>query len=380
VVGAAALLAHAASSNVAPATIGAIMDKTSVSFFVRLMNTISPSGFEGEAAKVWADEAKTFTKDVWRDQHGNTYARLNKGGAPRIMLAGHVDEIGVQITHIDDKGFLYFAPIGGWDPQILQGQRIHIRGKKERVMGVIGKKPIHLLKAEERDKVVKVEDLWIDIGATSKKEAEALVAIGDPGAAAVEVVALPNGRYISKAMDDKSGAFVVLEAARLLAKMKPTAEVVAVATVQEEIGLRGATTSSFALEPQVGIAVDVTFATDFPTMDGEKRRLGEIQLGKGPVLARGPNFNPVLFGLLCETAIKKKLDHQIVAEPRGTGTDANEIQLSRAGVATALVSIPNRYMHSPVEMICLDDAVKAARLIAETVMRINDKTDFTAAP
>ena len=356
------------------------MDKISVNFFERLMNTISPSGFEGEAAKVWADEAKTFTEDVWRDQHGNTYARLNKGGAPRIMLAGHVDEIGVQVTHIDDKGFLYFAPIGGWDPQILQGQRIHLRCKKGHVLGVIGKKPIHLLKAEERDKVVKIEDLWIDIGVTTKKEAEALVSIGDPGAIAVEVVALPNGRYVSKATDDKAGAFVVLEAARLLAKTKPTAEVIAVATVQEEVGLRGATTSAFAVEPQVGIAVDVTFATDFPTMDGDKRRLGDIRLGKGPVLARGPNFNPVLFELLCDTAKKKKIDHQIVAEPRGTGTDANEIQLSRAGVATALVSIPNRYMHSPVEMICLEDAAQAAHLIAATILQINSKTDFTKSP
>ena len=354
------------------------MDKVSVAFFEKLMATISPSGFEGEASKVWADEARTFTKDVWRDQHGNTFARLNKGGAPRIMLAGHVDEIGVQVTHIDDKGFLYFGPIGGWDSQILQGQRVLINTKKGRVPGVIGKKPIHLLKPDERDKATKLDDLWIDIGAKDKKEAESLVSIGDPGAIAAELVALPNNRYVSKATDDKAGAFVILEAARRLAKMNPTAEVVAVATVQEEIGLRGATTSAFALDPQVGIAVDVTFATDFPSMEGDKKRFGDIRLGKGPVITRGPNINHVLFGLLQDTATKKKIHHQIMAEPRGTGTDANEIQLSRAGVATALVSVPNRYMHSPVEMICLEDADLAAQLIAHTVMLINAKTDFTA--
>lgn len=354
------------------------MDKVSIKFFEKLMATISPSGFEGESSQVWAAEARTFTKDVWRDQHGNTYARLNKGGAPRVMLAGHVDEIGVQVTYIDEKGFLYFGPIGGWDSQILQGQRVLLCTKKGRVHGVIGKKPIHLLKADERDKAVKLDDLWIDIGAKDKKEAEALVSIGDPGAIDADLIALPNNRYVSKATDDKAGAFVVLEAARLLAKMHPAAEVIAVATVQEEIGLRGATTSSYTIDPQVGIAVDVTFATDFPTMEGEKKRFGDLQLGKGPVITRGPNINHVLFDLLQDTAKTKKIPHQIEAEPRGTGTDANEIQLCRAGVATALVSVPNRYMHSPVEMICLEDAAQAARLIADTVVRINKKTDFTA--
>jgi endoglucanase len=220
--------------------------------------------------------------------------------------------------------------------------------------------------------------MWIDIGVKDKQEAEAHVAIGDPAVIAADLVALPNDRYVAKATDDKAGAFVVLETARLLAKMKPTAEVVAVATVQEEIGLRGATTSAFQIEPQVGIAVDVTFATDFPSMDGDKKRIGDVRLGNGPVLTRGPNINPVLFDLLRETAVQKKLPHQVVAEPRGTGTDANEIQLSRGGVATALVSVPNRYMHSPVEMICLEDAGLAARLIAATVMRITSKADFTA--
>ena len=355
------------------------MDKIARQFLERLMDTISPSGFEEEAGQVWADEARTFTKDVWRDQHGNTYARLNRGGHPRIMLAGHVDEIGVQITHVSDKGFLHFAPIGGWDPQILQGQRIRLRTKKGRVLGVIGKKPVHLIKPEERDKVTKLDDLWIDIGAQNARQARSVVEIGDPGSIAYDLIELMNGRCVSRAMDDKIGAFVVLEAARLLAKSKPAAEVIAVATVQEEIGLRGATTSAFALDPQVGIAVDVNFATDFPSMEGEQKRLGEIKLGRGPTITRGANVNPVLFDLLVATAKKSRIPHQIVAEPRGTGTDANEIQLTRAGVATALVSVPNRYMHSPNEMVSLDDAVNAARLIAAAVERLTAQTDFAAS-
>jgi len=212
--------------------------------------------------------------------------------------------------------------------------------------------------------VTKLDDLWIDIGAKDAKQAQAAVEIGDPAAIAYDLTELLNGRYVSRAMDDKIGAFVVLEAARLLAKTRLAAEVIAVATVQEEIGLRGATTSAFALDPQVGIAVDVNFATDFPSMEGEKKRLGVIKLGCGPTLTRGPNVNPVLFDLLVATAKKHKLPHQIVADPRGTGTDANEIQLTRAGVATALVSVPNRYMHSPSEMVSLDDVVSAAKLIA----------------
>jgi len=355
------------------------MDQTARQFLERLMDAISPSGFEEEAGRVWADAARAFTPDVWRDQHGNTYARLNKGGHPRIMLAGHVDEIGVQITHINDKGFLHFAPIGGWDPQILHGQRVRLRTRKGRVLGVVGKKPVHLLKPDERDKVTKLDDLWLDIGAKDARQARTVVEIGDPGAVACELVELLNGRLACRAMDDKIGAFVVLEAARRLAKTNLAAEVVAVATVQEEIGLRGATTSAYALDPQVGIAVDVNFATDFPSMEGEQKRLGEIKLGGGPTITRGPNANPVLFALLVATAKRHRIPHQVVAEPRGTGTDANEIQLSRAGVATALVSVPNRYMHSPSEMVSLDDADHAAALIAATAARITAATDFAAA-
>ncbi len=353
------------------------MEGKSLEFLKRLMETISPSGYEDEAARVWMAEAETFADRVFSDQHGNAYAIVHKGGSPRVMLAGHMDEIGLMITHIDEQGFLYFSSIGGWDPQILQGQRVWIRTQGGRVPGVIGKKPVHLIKQEERDKVTKIEELWIDIGAKDKAEAQKLVSIGDPVVLAYGFEQLQNGLALSRGFDDKAGAFVALEAARTLAKLKPKAEVYAVATVQEEIGLRGARTSAYGIDPKVGIAVDVEFATDFPTMDSEKKRIGEVKLGGGPVIVRGANINHKVFDLLVETAEDRELPHQIVGIPGGTGTDANAIQLSRAGVATGLIGVPNRYMHSPCELVSLEDLENSARLIAHFVERITDEIDFT---
>jgi endoglucanase len=215
--------------------------------------------------------------------------------------------------------------------------------------------------------------MWIDIGAKDKKDAEKLVQVGDPAVLAYRPDELQNGLLVSRAMDDRAGAFVVLEAARLLSKMDINAEVFAVATVQEEVGLRGAATSAYALDPQVGIAVDVTFGTDFPSMS---KRDGEITLGKGPVIARGPNINPRLFELFTKTAKKHKIDYQLEGAPRGTGTDANRIQLTRAGVSTGLISIPNRYMHSPCEVVSISDLENSAKLIANTVAAIGPRTDF----
>jgi endoglucanase len=352
------------------------MEQRSLEFLRRLMETISPSGYEGEAALVWTEEAKTFADRVWVDAHGNAYALVNSGGSPRVMLAGHMDEIGLMLTHIDDKGFLYFTAIGGWDPQILQGQRVWVRTREGKIPGVIGKKPIHLIKQEERDKVTKIEDLWIDIGAKDRGEAEKLVEIGDPVVLAYGFEELPNGLALARGFDDKAGAFVVLEAARLLKKLSPKAEVYAVATVQEEVGLRGARTSAFAIDPKVGIAVDVEFATDFPTMDSEKKRLGEVELGKGPVIVRGANISPKMFELLKETAKEREIPHQLIGAPGGTGTDANVIQLTRAGVATGLLGVPNRYMHSPCEIVSLDDLENTAKLMAYVVARIDETMEF----
>ena len=352
------------------------MDDRRFQFLKEFLSTISPSGFEQEAAGVWLKEAGTFADRTWKDLHGNAFAAVNETGAPRVMLAGHMDEIGLMVSYIDDKGFLYVRGIGGWDPQVLPGQRVWIKGKAGRVLGVIGRKPIHLLEDEERKKVVKLEDLWVDIGARSKEEAKERVSIGDPVVLAYGPEKLTDDLLVARGIDDRIGAFVVLEALRLLKDLSPKCAVFAVATVQEEIGLRGARTSAFGLEPKVGIAVDVTFTTDTPGMEGEKKRVGEAKLGEGPVLARGANVNPKLFELLVETAQQEKIPYQVEPAPRGTGTDANAIQLTRAGVATALVSIPNRYMHSPCEIVAFSDLENAAKLIAHVCARIDEDTEF----
>jgi endoglucanase len=353
------------------------MQDQSFEFLKRLMNTIGPSGYEQESARVWMTEAKTFTDEVWGDQHGNAYAVVNKGGGPRVMLAGHLDEIGLLITHIDDNGFLYFTGIGGWDPQVLAGQRIWISTKNGRINGAIGKKPIHLMEDKDRSNAVKLDGLWIDIGAKDKEEALKMVSIGDPAVIAYGFEELPNGLAMARGFDDRVGAFVVLEAARMLSAMNPSAEVYAVGTVQEEIGLRGATTSAYRIDPKAGIAVDVDFATDFPTMDGEKKKSGDVKMGGGPSVTRGANINPKMHDLMIAAADENGIPYQVKAYARGTGTDANAMQLSRSGIATGLIGVPNRYMHTPCEIVHLEDLENCWKMIAHTVATIDESTDFT---
>ncbi len=352
------------------------MREESLKFMENLLNQIGPSGFEGDTANVWKTEAEKFADRVWRDYHGNTIAVVNEGKEPRVMLAGHIDEIGFMVKYIDDNGFISFAPIGGWDPQIAQGQRVWIKGKKGKVLGVIGKKPIHLLKPEERKNVVDFSQMFIDIGAKDKKEAEEYVSVGDPIVIAHGFDRLLGDKIVARGFDDRIGAFAVLEALRLVAEVKDEvkAAVYSVATVQEEIGLRGATTSAYGINPHIGIAVDVTFAMDTPGVD--KKLVGDIKIGGGPVIARGPNINPKLFELLVKTAEEEGIPYQIEGIPRGTGTDANAIQLTRAGVAAALVSIPNRYMHSPVEIVSIEDVENVAKLLAALIKRIDENTDL----
>lgn len=345
-------------------------------FLERLLATISPSGYEDEAAEVIKSHAQSFASDVSVDVHGNVTAVVNPGGSPRIMLAGHMDEIGLQITNIDDDGYLRFAPIGGWDPQILPGQRVWIRTGKGRITGVIGKKAIHLLKDEARKKIAELDQMWIDIGAQSAEDAKKLVAVGDCAVLAQGLELLSAEIAAARGMDNRCGAFVVFEAARLAASLNPQAEIYAVATVQEEIGLRGAVTSAYRIQPHVAIAVDVAHATDYPTGKEDGNRLGHIKLGGGPVISRGPNINPKLFDLLVSTAAANDIPVQVLAEPRGTGTDANAIQLARGGVATALVSVPNRYMHTPVEVINLKDLDRAINLLAKTIAAIASDDSF----
>ena len=348
----------------------------STTFLKRLLDTPGPSGYERAPARVWRDHAGTFA-EVTADVIGNSYAAAGPADGPTVLLAGHVDEIGLVITHIDDQGFLSIGPIGGWDPQVLGGQRVRFEGRARPVLGVIGKKPIHLIKPEEREKASKLTDLWVDIGAANKEEAAARIEVGDAGVIDAQLLELPNGRIVSRSIDDRVGAFVVLEAVRRYAERPGAARVVAVATTQEEIGFRGggALPSAVRLNPAMAVVVDVTFATDHPGVD--KKEIGEATLGGGPVLTRGSVVSPVAYRLLREAAERLGVPVQIHAAGRMSSTDADAIHNAGTGVPTALVSIPNRYMHSPVEMVALDDLDRAADVIAEACRAVTAETDFT---
>jgi endoglucanase len=352
------------------------MRAASKQFLVDLLSAPGPSGYEGPVRKVWEAEVKKYADRVEVDVHGNAVGIYNADGGPRIMFAGHMDELGFQVIYIDDKGYLYFETIGGFDLQIIPGRKVRVHTAKGPVMGVLGKKPIHLMQAADRRKVPSKHDLWIDIGVKGGKEAKKLVAIGDPVTYDSNYEDLRNGLAVSRGFDNKAGAWVVAEALRRVsrAKRKCRAAIHSVATVQEEVGLRGARTSAYGVDPLVGIAVDVTWAMDHPGVD--KRQVGECNLGSGPVITRGANVNPVVFERLVQVAKKKKIPHQIQAEPGGTGTDANAIQLSRAGVATGLVSVPQRYMHTPVEIVALADLDNTAKLLAEFALSVDEKTSF----
>lgn len=347
-----------------------------LAFLKKLLDTPGPSGFETAPAAVWREEASAFA-EVSGDVHGNSIAVVNPNGAPTIMLAGHIDEIGVIVTYIDDDGFVYIGPIGGWDPQVLVAQRIRFAGRDGDVLGVVGKKPIHLIKPDEREKASKMTDLWVDIGATSKTQALAMLSIGDPGVIDSRTIDLPNDRIVSRSIDDRIGAFVVLEALRRYAADPGDARVVAVATTQEEIAYHGggAKVGASKVDPAMAIVVDVTFATDHPSI--EKKEIGEHKIGGGPVLTRGSIVSPVVFRLLRDTAESLRMPYSVHAAGRDTGTDADAIHLAGDGVATALLSVPNRYMHSPNEMVSLVDLDRAATLIAAACKAVTTDTDFT---
>jgi endoglucanase len=355
------------------------MNERSRTFLTELLGTISPSGYEHEATAVWRGEAASFADRVWQDLHGNAYALVCASGSPSVALAGHIDELGLMVTSIDDEGFLGFTTIGHWDPQTLPGQRVRIQTERGTVLGAIGRKPFHLLR-EERDwleKAVRVRDLWIDLGVDGKEDATELVSIGDPAVLDYGFEELRNGYMVARGFDDRIGAFVVLETIRRLTSMSPQAAVCAVATVQEELGTRGAITSTYGVDPLVGIAVDVNFTTNTPGARDARRQHGDFDLAKGPILTRGPNINPLLFDLLVQTAENHGIPYQVRGESTMTGTDARAMQVSRAGVATAVVSIPNRYMHSPCEIVHLTDVEHAIELLAHVASSINDALSFT---
>lgn len=355
------------------------MPDDSHDLLIRLLDAPGPSGFERAPARLWR-EAATFADDVGADVSGNSLATVfpadgRRDGA-RLMLAGHIDEIGVMIVHIDDEGFCWFDVIGGWDPQVFVGQRVTLLGRDGAVAGVIGKQAIHLMDQAARDKLSKPYELWIDIGASSREEAERLVAVGTAGVLGSTVLRLPGRRIASRSLDNRIGAYVVLEALRMLVEARPEVPVTAVATTQEEIAYTGggARPSATALQAIAAIVVDVTHATDSPKV--EKKRYGEVKLGAGPVLSRGAAVNEVIFELLRSVAETEKIPYQVQAAARNTGTDADAIFTAHRGIATGLVSVPLRYMHSPSELAALDDVTNAARLLAAFAHAVKVGTDF----
>jgi putative aminopeptidase FrvX len=347
----------------------------SLTFLKNLLQSPSPSGFERPVQDLVRAWAKEYADEVRTDRHGNVIAVLNPAGQPRIMLAGHCDQIGLMVQHIDDNGFLYVQPIGGWDMQILLGQKLTVWAREGPLAGVVARRATHLMTGDERNKVPQFTDIWVDIGARDKKEAESLVTPGDPITIELGYRELRNGLACAPGMDDKVGAWTVQETLRLLHGRPLQAAVYCVSTVQEEIGLRGATTSAYGIHPTVGIAVDVCHATDTP--GNEKKQIGDTRLGGGPVLFRGPNINPRVFEALENTAKTRELAVQVRGYPRATGTDANVMQLSRDGVATGLIGIPNRYMHSPVEVVALEDLDRAAQLLADFCEGVTSQMDWT---
>jgi endoglucanase len=291
------------------------------------------------------------------------------------MLAGHIDEIGMMVTHIEENGLLRFTGVGGWDPQVLVGQRVRLSTRGGEMVGVIGKKAIHVMEPDERKKVSEIKSLWIDVGAKDADEAKELVRVGDVGVIDQDLVELPNGRIASRSVDNRMGAFVVLEALRLLSEEEGIdAEVVAVACVQEEIGLYGARGAAFGLDPDAAVAVDVTHATDTPGVS--KNENGDHSLGSGPVIKRATNISPVVSEGLIAAAEAEAIPYTLEAGSRSTGTDADAIQFARAGIATGLVSCPNRYMHSPNEIVDVQDVENCARVISAYVKTLGADTDF----
>lgn len=354
------------------------MQSDSFDFLKKLLETPSPSGFEQGIQRVVKKRVSSYADSVEVDVHGNLIACVNPKGKVRVMLAGHCDQIGFMVTHIDDQGLIWFNAIGGIDPSVLPGSSVTILADEGEIPGVIGYKAVHLIPAHERGKAVEMSKLWIDIGAKDGKEAKARVSVGDAIVYRLGLTRLGKTVVASPGCDDRVGVFVVMEALRLFKKelraRKSPVALYAVSTVQEEIGLRGAKTSSYGIDPLVGIAVDVTHVTDSPGID--IKSVGAVKLGAGPTIARGPNINPEVEALLVESAKKKKLPYQRLAAPGATGTDANVIQVSRAGVAAALVGIPNRYMHTQVEVIDTRDLENAAKLVAEACLRITARQSF----
>ena len=343
-----------------------------------LLEAPGPSGHEGPPARVWREAASTFA-EVTSDTLGSSFARVrSRGGgeAPTLLVVGHIDEIGIAITHIEESGLLAFTTIGGIQPEMLAGQRVELLARSGPVPGVIGRRRLTAAERRERPRL-ELAHLHLDVGATSREDAEALVRVGDAGTWVGPPVELPNGRLVSRALDNRLGAYVALEAARRVAASGGAeVDVVAVAAVQEEIGLYGARVASFGLEPHAAVAVDVTYTTDYP--GGDERLVGKVALGGGAMIARGPILNPRVSDGLAEVAARGQIAHAFEVYTGGTNTDADELHLTRSGVPTGLVSIPLRYMHSPAELCDLADVEAAVALIAAYALALKRDESFVS--
>lgn len=353
------------------------MRPDSLDFLESIVNVPSPSGFEERAAQIYREYTGGFADKVHTDVHGSVWAIANPDAQMKIMLAGHMDEIGFIVHYIDDAGLLYFSGIGGHDSTIPIGQRVWVHGS-EPIPGIIGRKPIHLLDEDERKKKPEIKDLWIDIGVSNREQAEKLVKLGDCVTFQYEFQMLQGDRATARGFDNKMGTFVVAEALRLLKEdggLNPGVGVYAVATVQEEIGLRGARTSAFGIAPQSGLAVDVNHAIDYPSVS--KTRFGQLDIGKGPSVMRGANSNPIVLKMIQEGAAKEGIPYQMDIAPGGTGTDGNAMQLNMGGMAVGILGVPLRYMHTPCELLSLTDVENCAKLMAAYCRLVTPDTDFT---
>jgi putative aminopeptidase FrvX len=352
-----------------------MLEKSSLEFLQRFVDTPSPSGFEKQAQKLWREYVSQFADRVDSDVQGNSIGVLNEGGSPKVMIIGHCDEVGFMVRYVNDKGFIYFGAIGGVDPNIVPAMRVVIHSAKGSVKGVVGRVAIHMMEKEDEKKGVKMHDLWIDIGAATKRDALKRISVGDPIVFDVGFEIISGKMAVARGFDDKMGAFAVAEALRMLSrKKKLKAAVYGVSSVQEEISLAGARTSAFSLRPDISLAVDVGNATDTPGTTKEK--FGEITLGKGPIIHMGSSVSPGVAEMLKTVALKRKIPFQNSASPRWTGTDADAIYTSRGGVACGVVSVPNRYMHTPVEIINLGDLERCARLMAAFCEEVGPGVDF----
>lgn len=350
------------------------MNDDQFAFLQRLVETTGPSGYEAEAQQIWRERVQPVAERVERDSVGNNIAVLNPEGRPRVMIDAHVDEIGFVIKYIDDNGFLYFATIGGFDPSTLAGGRVRILGTNGPVMGVLGRKPVHILDADERKKSPEIKNMWIDIGVGSRDEARELLGVGDAGGRANGMMRLQGNIIASNSLDDRVGGYVMAETFRNLAKERPTAGVYAASSVQEEIGLRGARVAAYQTEAEIGIALEVTWTSDHP--HAPKAELGDSRIGAGPVIFRGANVNPRVFERLTAAAEGEGIPYQVDIYAGGSPTDGNIMQMSRQGMAVGILSVPTRYLHTASEVCSLDDIDATVGVLTRFVRDLEGSTNL----